>query len=86
MRIHTRLLFLAALAFNVTVFSVHGQIVSGTIVGSVHDPSGAALTQTHVVLRAIDTNQTRESARSPSPPCLPAVIGYLSSIQASSRP
>src|SRR5579859_2701810 len=40
---------------------LYGQVVSGTIVGTVHDPSGAAIPGTAVTLRHLDTNQTRES-------------------------
>jgi hypothetical protein len=41
--------------------SLYSQVVSGTIVGTVHDPSGAAVSGTGVTLRNLDTNQTRES-------------------------
>ena len=42
-----------------TGLSLYSQVVSGTIVGTVHDPSGAAIPGTAVTLRALDTNQTR---------------------------
>lgn len=45
-----------------TGLSLYSQVVSGTIVGTVHDPSGAAIPGTAVTLRALDTNQTRESS------------------------
>lgn len=38
-----------------------GQVVSGTIVGTVHDSSGASIPGIAVTLRAVDTNQTRET-------------------------
>ena len=51
----------AILALVAGCLAAYGQVVSGTIVGSVHDPSGAAIPATAVVLRNMDTNQTRES-------------------------
>ncbi len=52
---------LAILALVAGCLPAYGQVVSGTIVGTVHDPSGAAIPATAVVLRNVDTNQTRES-------------------------
>ncbi len=37
-----------------------GQIVSGTIVGNVHDESGAIVANTQVTVRNLETNQTRQ--------------------------
>ncbi len=50
--------FLAVLGTGLPLYS---QVVSGTIVGTVHDPSGASIPATAVTLRNLDTNQTRES-------------------------
>jgi outer membrane receptor protein involved in Fe transport len=51
-----------ALALAAGCVPVYGQVVSGTIVGTIHDPSGAAIPATAVTVRNLDTNQTRESA------------------------
>src|SRR5579863_1480223 len=48
------------------IWPLQGQVVSGTIVGTVHDPSGAAIPATGVTLRNLDTNQTRESTTNDS--------------------
>ena len=51
--------FLLAALAGLTV--VYSQIVSGTIVGSVHDESGGAIANTQVTLRNLETNQTRQA-------------------------
>jgi hypothetical protein len=47
-------LFLAAFAY--------GQVTSGSILGSVQDPSGAQVTNARVVVRNVETNATKETA------------------------
>lgn len=59
---HVRCFLLAAFAIAAAALSLYSQVVSGTIVGTVRDPSGATIPGTAVTLRNLDTNQTRESS------------------------
>src|SRR5947207_3374827 len=53
---------LVALAILAGVLAVYGQIVSGTVVGTVSDASGGAAPKAQITLRNLDTNQTRQAA------------------------
>ncbi|HEY3707174.1 MAG TPA: carboxypeptidase-like regulatory domain-containing protein [Terracidiphilus sp.] len=57
--LHKLVSIVFTLALGLTLVSSHAQIVGGTIGGTVHDPTGAALSGAHVLVRQAETGATR---------------------------